>query len=849
MVVHKLVKCSLLATGAALAFSAPIHAMAQESDLNLPAQPLGNALRAIAQPTGTNILFVPEAVRGLQAPSLNGKYTPREAVRQLLRDTNLFFTVNGDGTIMVRSSSSLAPEKASFQPTPPDAIPAKPAYSVEEQIGRSKSTPVEEQIGLEEIIVTAQRREESLQDSPVSVAVLGSAELEARGIASFDDLFTGTIPSVRVSAQTGRRSAYNIGMRGITSGDPTSISRDPAVGIYIDGVYLGRLQGLGTEMLDIERIEALRGPQGTLFGRNAVGGAVNIVTKRPSGYFDGVAVAGIGNFGLRTLRVSLDLPETANLSVKLSGVISSRDGTVDNPQPDQWDWAQSRKSGVGIQALWRPADDLDILYSFDRSRAKTSSYYPNIASIGPNFPLPPLFDLEPDRVKTARIGSEMSPSVADVEGHSLNATWNVSDHLTLRSITAYRKMSQTGDDNDLGYTTRFAPNANFARRSLAWVNQDQFSQELQILGTYDNFEYIAGAYYFDENASDGAHVTFMNRWNNTGTSYIVLDPPIGGTFPDRASRNHVRSTALFGQATYTPPVLDERLHLTAGLRYTKDRKNGSLYLLRGAPSSLAYKFGSERLDPAATVAFDISDNVNMYGRYAVAYRAGGANSRSAIFRTFNEDVAHSIEAGLKSEFWDRRGRLNFTIFSVEYRDLQVDVSNPATIGNVDTINAGTAKVRGLEAEFSLVPVRNLILNASYNYLHTILPPQYNPFTNMTQVVNMPSAPKHAGNVSARYSVSLGDPTLSFHTDASFASRAYNVATNPASTKPYFTTNGRITLSDIPLGKGPELSISAWVKNLTNENVDAFRAYFSGSGIEVAAFSDPRTFGIEAKLEF
>ena len=185
------------------------------------------------------------------------------------------------------------------------------------------------------VVVTAEKREASLQDTPISIAALSGEELSLRGIANLKDLQAGAIPTVRFAPFFGRASAPALSMRGIQSGDVTQISRDAAFGIYIDGVYLGRVQGLGMEMLDVERMEVLRGPQGTLFGRNAVGGALNIVSRRPSGEFGLRARAGISNFDGRSASLNLDLPSFANLSVKLDGLYSERDGWVDNPAEGQ----------------------------------------------------------------------------------------------------------------------------------------------------------------------------------------------------------------------------------------------------------------------------------------------------------------------------------------------------------------------------------------------------------------------------------------------------------------------------------------------------------------------------------
>ena len=188
--------------------------------------------------------------------------------------------------------------------------------------------------GVADIVVTAQKREENLQDTPISMVALSADTLEEKGIGSLSDLFTGAIPSIRIAPFVGRVSAVSIGMRGLVPVDATQVSRDPTVGIYIDSVYLGRVSGLGMELADIERIEVLRGPQGTLFGRNTIGGAISVVSKRPTGELGLDVKAGIGNYRGRTFATHINLPEAAGISVKIDGVFEGRGGVVQNPLSD-----------------------------------------------------------------------------------------------------------------------------------------------------------------------------------------------------------------------------------------------------------------------------------------------------------------------------------------------------------------------------------------------------------------------------------------------------------------------------------------------------------------------------------
>ena len=861
---------------AALLTAPPAQAEEQPTSIHIPSKPVGSALTELARKTGVNILFSPDAVAGLRSTPVNARLTPEGAARLLLAGTRLDVVRDETGALIIRKRSARSVRPISA----PAEAEAAPGESIAPERGLDRglqfaalaqSAPAETTIAatpnaqqpapaveavLEEIIVTAQKRAESLQDTPISIAVLGDETLEKRGITSLTDFTNGSVPSLRIVPFTGRSSAITIGMRGIVPIDATQISRDPAIGIYVDGVYFGRVQGLGTEMFDVERIEVLRGPQGTLFGRNAVGGALSIVTKRPTGEFGFDLTAGVRNYDGFNLKGHLDLPEIAGISIKLDGVWSERDGWVDNPLRGQSDWFDYERRGVRVTALWQPFDSVDVQYSFDKSRDESTNGYAHIDRLLPGAPrLAPIFYLEPERVSVGRAGVPLEPSVGDVEGHSLHVTWDVVEGLTLRSITAYREMTQSQFDNAAGSFLAFRPNGSFARYSIGGVTQDQFSQELQLVGSTERLDYVLGGFYFDEDASDFAWAPSTARFNATGTAYTVLPAPAGGPFPDRSSIAFSKSKALFGQATWTPPVLDDRLHLTGGLRWTNDEKSGRLTAIRGAPTPLAFVFESKRVDPTATVAFDWTDNVNTYVRWGNAYRAGGANSRSATFRPFEEEEVETWELGLKADLFDRRARFNLAAYRTRYKNRQVDFVNPANPSNTETVNTDPkATIKGIEADLTVVPLSGLTLSASYVYTDWQVPLEVNPFTGLTQVTVLAYTPDHAATGAIDYEFpSFGFGTLSAHLDANYSGSFHTAGSAVPKSDDYLMLNGRLTLGEIAVGDtGSELSISLWGKNLTNEEWETFQFNVQGPGLTNALlvhYNEPRTYGIEARLKF
>ncbi|MGC4251355.1 MAG: TonB-dependent receptor [Sphingobium sp.] len=689
-----------------------------------------------------------------------------------------------------------------------------------------------------------------MQKTPLSATALGTEQLEARGINGFTDIAEGGIPSLRVTPFVGRSSAFNISMRGISTGDPTQISRDPGVGIYIDGVYLGRVQGMSGDLFEVERMEVLRGPQGTLFGRNAVGGAVNIISKKPTGQFGFQQIVDVGNYDGLGLVTRVNLPEFAGISIRVDGVLRKRDGWVSNPMDGYKGYGDYNRKGIRVAALWQPAPNFSVLYSFDKSRDATTTLYGQAGGIVSGFPMSPLAPVEPHRVKRARLGAPLEPAIGKVEGHGLTASWAINDDMELKSITAWRKVYQTQFAQGLGFEP-FSPNGLLGTTSTAKVNQHQFSQEIQLVGTLDRLQYALGGFYFDEDAHDSAYRYSVARWNADGTDYTILSTPVGGTPPDRASVNHAKSYALFGQVTYTPPIFDDRLHLTGGLRYTKDKKNGALTMLRGVSvPNFGYRFTSSRVDPSVSLGLDVADNVQAYVRWGVAYRAGGANSRSLNFTPFGEEEVRSWEAGLKTEFWGRRGRFNIAAFTMGYSDVQMDFLNPLYPSNIETRNADTKiRVKGIEIDVALRPVRGLTLDASYSYLDTSPSTATNPFTDKATISYLTFAPRHAGSGSIDYRMEeteIGTPYL--HFDGNFSSGSHALPGQAFKTDSYFTANGRVGLDDIRLGgNSGTLRATLWMKNIFNEEHVTFNGDVVFGVTDI--YNAPRTYGLELSYRF
>ena len=820
--------------------------------------------------------------------------------------------------------------------------------------------------GLTEIIVTATKRETNLQKTPISISVMGAETIRERKVQSLMDLADGGVPSLRVAPFESRQSALTVGIRGIVPLDANQPAREQGVGIYIDGVYLGRQHGLNTGLFDVERVEVLKGPQGTLFGRNTEGGAVSIVAKGPTGEFGGRVDGGMGNLGTYNAGLHLNLPEVAGFAVKLDAVLAHQDPVTKNPLAGQAGWGQFHRKGGRVAVRWNPADGVTNDFSFDKSRDENSPFYSQLLNYNPNNCLSGGTNAAPLAIPagstcvtpgTAFIGTQgtiksLTPGVV-VNGKTLmrNADigvpqaltvdetfgvtnlfkWKIAPEIELRAITAWRGVEVQQNDNAGGLhrvpvvnltasCTAAAP-CTFSRYSRADLFQRQFSQELQAVGTIDTIDYVAGAYYFNERVRDDAAtpnsmgaIAVLNSSNQvvgatftpiafcTGAANPDLGNAVQGCSIDRASSVRSKSYAVYGQATWNPTDV---LHITVGGRYTNDKKKGELLFSRGVnyltspATALANGYAPldkswSRFNPMATIAYDLSDTVHTYVKYATGYRAGGASSRTSDYRAFNPEDVKSYELGFKADFWDRRARINLAAYMMDRKGSQVDLSTiqPTATGNFNnlvTFNApGTTKIKGIEADLTIKPTDNLKFDLSYAYTHTDIPEvpvTYREFTSAGVATGKSSTvlqkfyivytPRSAASGSIDYELPLGstDSKIKFHIDANYSQATQSFDQFAVKNDESFVVNGRISWADIALGNGDrKLNLGLWSRNLLN-NQYVFRrdpsnslpAVQSNAATGVANivlvgnnnnifgdygnFNMPRTFGIDASIKF
>lgn len=714
---------------------------------------------------------------------------------------------------------------------------------------------------LEEIVVTATKTETNLQQTPIAISVLDEKGLKDRQVKSLLDLNDGSVPGLTIATFEARQSALTIGIRGIVPLDANQPAREQGVGVYVDGVYLGRQHGLNAALFDVQRIEVLKGPQGTLFGRNTEGGALSIVTKKPTGVFGINSSASYGNYNSYDVSVHTNLDSFADISAKIDLVTQHQDEVVKNPLASQKGWNFYDRQGVKVALNYEPSSNFNVMYSYDWGNDNNTPFYSQLLNYNPTGlavgnstgqikPLPSIVVVNgTSRMDVADIGVPQQASVDKTDGHTLSLSYKFGDQ-EFRSISAKRSVYVSQWDNSGGAhrVPVNVPNGIFSRYSLATLDQSQVSQEFQLLGSlFDNLKYVGGLYYFNETAADDAATPSTNKWDATMTSYTINDLTntlIGNRALDRQSKAEAKSYAVFGQFVYSPI---KPMHITLGGRYTTDDKSGELTKVSNIPTNFTFDQKTSRFNPLAILAYDVNDNINTYVKYATGYRSGGASSRSITYRAFGPEDNKSYEVGVKTEFSNLR--VNMAAYTMDRTGSQIDFSNvqydpvtKSTRNTLETINApGVTKIKGIELEAQYSPVQDLILSAAYTYTDTNVPPTLNPFTNKIQPVFIVFTPKNVYNFGVDYKISrMAVHFDANHMDATQTFDQYDT-TNDAS----FIVNGKLSyeLDD-------NFTVSVWSRNLLDEThvyrrdpSNALTLGYYGN------FNTPRMFGITLNSKF
>lgn len=730
---------------------------------------------------------------------------------------------------------------------------------------------------IDEIIVTSQKREQSIQDVPIAVTAIDADYIDSRNITSIKSL-SSLAPNVKIENTPGNTTGAQISIRGGVTINP-ALTWEPTVGMYLNGAYIGKTQGSVFDVADIERVEVLRGPQGTLYGRNTLGGAINLITAKPTGEFDAKLRVGLGNYGARSLRASSNLGSIGPIRAKVTGSIEKRDGFVkgvENPFPgvtlagplstDEFESVDKKSFLVALGADL--TDNLTLDYTFDYSEADQKPTFSQIVNVNDNslfdpasagyagggpfggqyFGFPLDLYVNQDRQFTGTTNAPVFER-SEVQGHNLTAALDT-DFGELKSITSYRKITWE-DSLDLDGSP--LPLAN----TMRLTDYDSFSQELQLTGTADRMNYVLGAYYFEDDGFTDNPQTFFG-----GAS--VFDSRAGFT---------TDAKAVYGQLEF---AVTDLLTLTGGLRYTEeektiDRANIAIAFTGLPPNTPFVPEGTTTkekftdLSPQLTLAYAASDNVNLYAKYAKGFKSGGFNGEAGsvaeTLRSYDAETINSFEAGVKTRFWDNRAQFNVSAFVNKHADMQLSVFTAEGAAGSDVRNAGRATIKGLEFEGLLQASDDVLLRANMG----LLDPEYQEFIEFGRDVADDRAFPHAPNVTAAagfdwtmLSGAKGDLTLTG--DANYTSQYYTFpfALSPQSPQPAGNTqaqsrmlfDARLAWSNLPIA-GQEVEIAVWGKNLTNkEYLSNFIDFGPGfGGLTNGYFGPPRTYGVTLGVDF
>jgi iron complex outermembrane receptor protein len=720
---------------------------------------------------------------------------------------------------------------------------------------------------LEEVIVTATKRPTSLQDTPVTVNAFSDAAIREAGINNAGDLAIMT-PSLSVTANTSPFSA-RLQIRGVGTAQ-TDPALEPSVGLFVDGVYMGR-SGLGmSDLTDIERIEVLQGPQGTLYGKNTNAGAISIVTKNPNqDFFEGYVEATAGNYNLQKVTAAVSGPITDTVAYRFSATNHQRDGYLENSSGTDLNAADDWNI-IG-KIIFQPTDDFSILLSGSHVERDTNccgadavqsdSVNAELAAQG--------FDTDkndPFDYKTAvDVDSEFI-----MEADALAVTIDYQqDWGEITSITAW---------NDYNY--RF--NSDIDRSELdilPWIDErnsgDSISQELRFSSQNEegNFEYQVGVFYYQQTTRRGDNAP-DNGLNGVliGDDFITIasQQPLPTPLPvdqiaqpgDNIYANHVwenETLALFSQSTWH---VGERWHLTGGLRWTEEKKEADLYstvnstafsdvvLGQGSilntvmqPIDADLNRSSQNVDWLLSASFDLYENTMLFTSASTGSKSGGFNGSNGDIdeREFDDESTMSYELGIKSTLWDSKLRLNATAFYTEITDYQAQQQQQSGIGTTVS-NDGEVITSGLDVNVDLIPLPFLTLNAGLLYMD-----RYDITEGPNKGNQLPYTAGLSGNLAATFVFPVADGGVYLRGDYSFMG---DHLTN-GSSETRRTDEQTRQLYNAKLGfRNEDWDFSIWGKNLSaDEYAITTTSSLAYTGMDAYFLAPPRTYGGTVRYSF
>jgi iron complex outermembrane receptor protein len=735
-----------------------------------------------------------------------------------------------------------------FQP-PSTILALASAVAMASAISSPAAIAQENRLVLEEVIVTARKRDESLQEVPVSVTAL-AAELNKPSIRTLRDI-EGYSPNVTIDNSGAGPGAAAISIRGV-SYQEVDKSLDPSVGVILDGVYLGTNVGQILNNFDIAQIEVLRGPQGTLFGKNTTGGVINVVRNKPTGEFGGELKAAFGSWDLQDYKGFVNFPIfEGTLAGKVYATDVSDKGWLKNTTINE-DTSRIDSRSYGFSLLATPTEDFEALFSFDRIEDNSDivgghNFNKDSSLICLFNPGTACASLDTGSDEDHVSMNDHQYASVETDAYTLNMQWDVGPGV-ITAITGYRENVEfRRAEYDASSVDYFALDFD--------QDYDQFSQEFNFASTFsETIEFVAGVYYWESE--------YSQQSETVGDGFIngLIGFPVGTTGFLRQNQE-TESVAAYFQGDWH---ISEALTATLGMRYTKEEKDFKAhtdeYVLNGVVLSPRANTQSSdewtETTPKLGLSYQLNDDLLLFTSYAQGFKSGGFFGRNTTVETldisYDPEIVDTYELGMKSDWMDGRLRFNATAFFTEYDDKQEDNIVPLPSGNVGTIvsNAATVEIGGLELELVAALTENIRLQASYGYLDAEYK-DYNADINGDGVITDNSdltlrrTPENTFGLSATYSEDFGD--VAFVGDISYRWRdeietiSDNDPIGHVDSYGLWSASADFTFSE-------QYQISVYGRNLGDQR-HAESVINIGPLTSTGTYNQPRNWGVEFSYTF
>lgn len=706
-------------------------------------------------------------------------------------------------------------------------------------------------LALEEVIVTVQRREQSLQKTAISASAFSGEDLSDALVNDLGDV-QALVPNL--SLTEGDSSNAVLYIRGVGQRETISFA-DPGVGVYLDDVYMGRAQGSFLDVLDVQRIEVLRGPQGTLYGRNTIGGALKYISKKPTDEFTASIETSVGSYNRKDIKASIG---GSIISDRLMGRLNvaklTRDGFTENLY-DGKDLGDKNSTALRAALLWDASDSVSVNLAYDQSSAKPDSARPPILEkpglLTPGTPTNDPYIANVNFADYAQLNTQ---------GIAATVNWGISELLDFKSVSSYRKMD---------WAFHFDVDATPLQTVDVFVDdeqQSQVSQEFLLTYSNDRITALGGLFYFNEK-------DVTSQGNYSPDVFFGI-----GIYNVGENDFNNTSSAIFGQVEL---AINDKLNTAFGLRYTKEEKMfnrtqnnfGDLNFdgvidvaipnsLEDTKNALGSGISTSEIDdsntwsdisPKFSLDYSFDNDAMLFASVAKGFKSGGFFGRSDG-NSYDQEQLWAYEIGFKSKWLDNRLKFNAALFYNDYKDLQLTIFalNETGLPTSEFQNAGKAKFYGGEIELAMIVTDALTVDFNVGYLESefieykTVDRATGETLDVSDTANLPFAPTWDSKLGLNYALYLSGYTLSARTDVGYRSKTYFEVLGNTSQEGYTLANASLVLA--PNSQNWQLILSA--KNLTDKAYRDFAYDLTSANLsEISYYGEPRTFALTGRYNF